>query len=234
MLERLDDSFKRERRFTADASHELRTSLAAMEAILGVIRSEPREPKEYEQALDDLAEETARLRSLAEDLLQLARGSQSLHAEFTPVDVSTLVGDVRDVLRPLAEAKDLSLECRIDPDLIVMGDSDSLIRVLLNLLNNAIKFTERGGITVSASLRAGGDVVEVADTGVGIAPDRLPSIFERFCRADPSRSAAGTGLGLALARQIVQNHGGTLTAISTEGRGSTFAVTLKKGRDPAD
>jgi signal transduction histidine kinase len=205
-----------------------------MDAILGVIRAEPREPAEYEQALDDLAEETARLRALAEDLLQLARGSQSVSAEVAPVDVSTLVEDVVDALRPLAEAKDLSLECRLDPGLIVTGDSDSLIRVFLNLLDNAIKFTERGGITVSARPQAGAVVVEVADTGIGIAADLLPSIFGRFYRADPSRSAPGTGLGLALARQIVQNHGGILTAISTVGQGSTFTVTLERGPDPAD
>ncbi|MFH0915630.1 MAG: HAMP domain-containing sensor histidine kinase [bacterium] len=234
MLERLDDSFKRERRFTADASHELRTPLAAMEAILGVIRSEPRDPAEYELALDDLAEETARLRALAEDLLQLARGPHSIPAEISPVDVSTLVEDVVDALRPMAEAKNLSLGCRVEPGLTVMGDSDSLIRVFLNLLDNAIKFTECGGIRVSAHHRAGAVVVDVADTGLGIAADRLPSIFERFYRADPSRSAPGAGLGLALARQIVQNHGGTLTAVSTKGQGSTFSVSLGRGPDSAD
>ena len=228
MLERLDDSFKRERRFTTDASHELRTPLAAMEAILGVIRSEPREPAEYEQALDDLAEETARLRALADDLLQLARGAQSVPRESAPIDISMLVEDVVEALRPLAEVKGLSLECRVDPGLEVAGDSDSLIRVFFNLLDNAIKFTEHGGITVSVCARAGADVmVEVADTGIGIAADRLPSIFERFYRADPSRSAPGTGLGLALARQIIENHGGTLAASSTEGQGSKFTVTLR-------
>jgi heavy metal sensor kinase len=234
MLERLDESFKRERRFTADASHELRTPLAAMEAILGVIRAAPREPAEYQQALDDLAEETVRLRALAEDLLQLARGSHSVSPVVAPVDISALVGDVVDALRPLAEAKNLSLECRVDPDLTVMGDSDSLIRVFLNLLDNAIKFTEHGSVAVSAHSQAGAVVVDVADTGVGIAADRLPSIFERFYRADPSRSAPGAGLGLALAQQIVQNHGGTLTAISGEGRGSTFTVSLERGSGPTD
>ena len=230
MLGRLEDSFKRERQFTTDASHELRTPLAAMEAILSVIRSEPRERAEYEQALDDLAEETARLRALAEDLLRLARGAQSAPPERRPVDVSALLGDVVDALRPLAEAKALSLECRVDPGLTVMGDSDSLIRVFLNLVDNATKFTEQGGVVVSAHTRRDAVVVDVMDTGIGIPADRLADIFERFCRADSSRSAPGTGLGLALALQIVQNHGGTLTAHSTEGQGSTFTVRLERGR----
>jgi signal transduction histidine kinase len=118
--------------------------------------------------------------------------------------------------------------------LTVMGDSDSLIRVFLNLLDNAIKFTERGGVAVSAYHRAGAVVVDVTDAGIGIAADRLPSVFERFYRADPSRSAPGAGLGLALALQIVQNHGGTLTASSTEGHGSTFTVTMARAPNQAN
>ena len=233
MLERLDSSFKRERQFTADASHELRTPLAAMEAILSVIRSEPRQTTEYEQALDDLAEETARLRCLAEDLLRLARGAQPMAAELVPVDISTLVEDVADALSPLAEAKGLYLECEATPGLILMGDSDSLIRVFLNLVDNAIKFTENGRVTVKAFSDDGAVVVEVSDTGVGIPPERLPSVFERFYRADSSRSTPGTGLGLALALQIVQNHGGTLAARSAEGEGSTFTVRFEEALDRA-
>jgi len=233
MLERLESSFKRERQFTADASHELRTPLAAMEAILSVIRSEPRQTTEYEQALDDLAEETARLRCLAEDLLRLARGAQPMAAELVPVDISTLVEDVADALSPLAEAKGLYLECEATPGLTLMGDSDSLIRVFLNLVDNAIKFTENGRVTVKAFSDDGAVVVEVSDTGVGIPPERLPSVFERFYRADSSRSTPGTGLGLALALQIVQNHGGTLTARSAEGEGSTFTVRFEKALDRA-
>jgi heavy metal sensor kinase len=226
MLERLEQSFKRERRFAADASHELRTPLAAMEAILGVVRAEPRDAADYQKALDDIADETSRLRALVEKLLELARSSRPTATDFTQVDVSTLVEDVGEVLRPLARAKGLSLECRLEPGLIVSGDSDSLIRLFLNLVENAIKFTERGGVTISARRRGDGAVVEVADTGLGIAAERIPHVFERFYRGDPSRSAPGTGLGLALAQQIALNHKGTLTARSSEGEGSVFTVTL--------
>ena len=228
MLERLESSFRRERQFTADASHELRTPLAAMEAILSVVRSEPRTAAEYEEALDDLAEETARLRALAEDLLRLARGAQPIAAEFAPVDISMLVQDVADALRPLAEAKGLYLRSNVTQELTLTGDSDSLIRVFLNLVDNAIKFTEQGGVTVRAYSDGGAAVVDVSDTGVGIPPERLPSIFERFYRVDSSRSTQGTGLGLALALQIVQNHGGTISARSSEGEGSTFTVRFGK------
>jgi heavy metal sensor kinase len=228
MLERLEESFTRERRFTADASHELRTPLAAMEAILSVIRSEPRTQEEYELALDDLAGETARLRALTEELLQLARGAQPQLSDLAPVDVSVLVHDVVDALQPLAEAKALSVEAQVEPGLAVMGDSDSLIRVFLNLIDNAIKFTDNGGVMVRA--RSSGDdvLVEISDTGVGIPSDRLEDIFDRFYRADASRSAPGTGLGLSLAAQIVRDHGGGLSVESREGTGSTFTVRLQR------
>jgi heavy metal sensor kinase len=229
MLERLEESFVRERRFTADASHELRTPLAAMEAILSVIRSEPRELAEYEEALDDLAEETARLRSLAEELLRLARGPRSRPAELEPVDLSLLGEDVVEAMRPLAEAKGLDLRCRIEAGLIVRADNDSLIRVFLNLLDNAIKFTQVGGeVTVAVYSRDGNALVEVSDTGIGIAANRLANIFERFYRADSSRSTPGAGLGLSLARQMVQDNGGELTVTSVEGQGSTFTVRLQR------
>lgn len=228
MLERLEDSFQRERRFTTDASHELRTPLAAMETILGVVRSERRKPAEYEQALEDLAEETARLRTLVEDLLHLARGARTEAIEIAPVDLSTLLVDVADALRPLADEKGLSLECKVEPHLSVEGDADSLIRLFLNLVENAVKFTERGGITVSAASQGATVGVDVADTGIGIPEGDLADIFERFHRVDQSRSTPGTGLGLSLALQIAENHGGTITVRSREGQGSTFTVTLKK------
>jgi heavy metal sensor kinase len=231
MLERLEQSFQRERRFAADASHELRTPLAAMEAILGVVRAEPREAADYQKALDDLADESSRLRGLVEKLLELARSGRSTVADFTQVDVSTLVEDVADVLRPLARAKRVSLERRLEPGLAIDGDSDSLIRLFLNLVENAIKFTERGGVSIAAYRRGDSVVVEVADTGIGIAAERIAHVFERFYRADASRSAPGTGLGLALAQQIALNHKGTLTATSREGEGSTFTLTLPSGTE---
>lgn len=228
MLERLEQSFLREHRFAADASHELRTPLAAMEAILGVVRAEPRTVADYQGALDDLADETSRLRTLVEKLLELARSGKPAAGEFAPVDVSVLVEDVTDALRPLAEVKELPLSCHLDTDLTVVGDSDSLVRLFVNLIENAIKFTERGAITISAHSRGDAVEVEVADTGIGIAAERLPHVFDRFYRGDPSRSAPGAGLGLALAQQIVLNHKGTLIAHSREGEGSTFTVTLPR------
>jgi heavy metal sensor kinase len=227
MLARLEDSFRRERQFTNDASHELRTPLTAMQAILGMIREKHRTPAEYEQAIDDLSEETDRLRALVENLLRLARGEKQPY-HFEPVDLSLLLQDVADSLRPLAEAKGLALRCDLPADLTVWGDSDELIRLFVNLLDNAIKYTEHGEVTLCAGQREKRVEVTIADTGPGIAPEHLPHIFDRFYRVEESRTLRGAGLGLAIAKEIVNAHGGKIEVQSKIGKGSVFTVSLPK------
>lgn len=228
MLARIDIGFQRERQFTSDASHELRTPLTVMQAILSLVREGERSVDEYRQALDDLAGETDRLRGLVEDLLRLARGDQHWSEPHTKVDLSLLLCDVTDSLRSLADAKGLNLACDVAPGPVLMGDSDSLVRLFVNLLDNAIKFTEKGGVTVVG--RSIGDrlSVEITDTGPGIAPEHLSRIFDRFYRVETSRSSGGTGLGLAIARQIVQAHGGEITAESKVGEGTKISLQFPK------
>lgn len=226
MLDRLETSFARERRFVADASHELRTPLAVMETILDVTTSEPRSSAEYREALADLMDETGRMRALTEGLLASARETQPQPAKLAPVDVSMLAQDIGDALRPLAEAKSLELRVIAEPGLMVMADSDALVRALLNLVDNAIKFTNEGFVSISVSSRKDKVLIEVADTGIGIPEESQAKIFDRFCQLDSSRRSPGAGLGLSLASQIVHNHGGTLAVKSRLGQGSTFAVTL--------
>jgi heavy metal sensor kinase len=228
MLARLDESFRRERRFVADASHELRTPLAAMQAIFGVIREKRRSPQEYEQALADLAEETDRLRLLTEDLLRLARGDGHQPMARERVDLSTLLCDVADSLRPLAEAKGLALTCTVPAGLALTADGDGLIRLFANLLDNAIKYTEQGSVTVSADRGQDGVLnVAVTDTGRGIPAEHLPHVFERFYRADPARTSDGAGLGLTIALEIARAHAGSIELTSEAGRGTTATVQLR-------
>ncbi|MBI3737578.1 MAG: HAMP domain-containing protein [Chloroflexi bacterium] len=231
MLARLDNSFRRERQFTSDASHELRTPLAAMQTIIGVTRSRKRTSAEYEKALDDLGEETNRLRSLTEDLLMLARGEQPITAQRERVDLSALLEDVAESLTPLAEAKGLSMECRVQPNLTVRGNRDGLIRLFVNLVDNAIKFTELGSVTVSTQVEAGAIRISVSDTGRGISPEHLDHIFDRFYRADTSRTQTGAGLGLAIARQIVLAHKGEITVTGKVGEGTRITVSLPGGTE---
>jgi heavy metal sensor kinase len=224
MLARLNDSFQRERQFTNDASHELRTPLTAMQAILSVIRAKRRTPEEYEQALDDLTEETDRLRTLVENLMRLARGEKRSDNLFETINLSTLLKDVADSLRPLVEIKELTLSCDTPENLTMLGDSDELIRLFVNLLDNAIKYTEHGEITVAAQKDKQGITINIKDTGIGISSEHLPYIFDRFYRVDESRTKHGSGLGLAIAQEIVHAHGGTIDMSSILGQGTTFTL----------
>jgi heavy metal sensor kinase len=225
MLSRLEEGFKRERQFTSDASHELRTPLAAMQAILNVTRDRKRKPEEYETALDDLSEETDRLRALTEDLLYIARGDVRPAMPHDIVNLSNLLVDVSESLRPMAESKGLILQQEIQNNLFIKGDSDSLIRVLVNLMDNAIKYTEKGEIKVNAFLNSSREIeIVIADTGCGISAEHLPHIFERFYRVDESRTTQGFGLGLAIVHEIVRTHQGMIEASSQVGSGTVFRL----------
>jgi len=226
MLGRLEDSFRRQRQFTSDASHELRTPLAVMQTIIGVTRSQKRTTTEYEEALDDLDEETSRLRSLTEDLLLLARGEQPTVKQKESVNLSSFLEDVVESLTPLAEAKGLAMECRVAPNIMVNSDRDGLIRLFVNLVDNAIKFTATGEVTVTATIESRDIQIEIADTGKGIPTEQLSHIFDRFYRVDSSRTQTGAGLGLAIALQIARSHGGDITVQSKVGEGTAFFVTL--------
>jgi heavy metal sensor kinase len=234
MLARLDDGFRRERQFTADASHELRTPLSAMQTIVGSTLARRRTPAEYEQALTDLSQEVEQMRTLTGGLLHLARNDTTQQpAEFECVDLSILLKDVVDSLRPLAEDKRLKLIDNVPDDgLTFMGDSDGLIRLFVNLLDNAIKYTEQGSITISAQPKDDTLLaVTIRDTGVGIPPEHLPYVFDRFYRVDESRSKDGIGLGLAIALDVAHAHGGEIAVESEVGRGTTFIVQLPTTRE---
>ncbi len=228
MLARIENGFQREHQFTADASHELRTPLAAMQAILSVVREGQRPVNEYRQALDDLSEEAGRMQGLVEDLLKLARGENGLKLQLEQVNLSILLSDVTDSLRPLAAAKNLALNCSLEPGLMISGDTDQLIRLFVNLIDNAIKYTEKGSITLTGGQTGQTIRIRITDTGIGIPPGYQAHIFERFYRVEASRSSGGAGLGLAIARQIAHAHTGEITVESLPGKGTTFMVEVPK------
>jgi signal transduction histidine kinase len=184
MLDRLEASFVRERRFVADASHELRTPLTALQAIVSVTRERPRSAGEYEQALDDVDGETARLRTLVENLLELARGDAERLAELEPIDISGLLRDVCASLEVLADDKGLRLTCQLEDGLTLDGDGDALVRLFVNVVDNAIKYTDEGGVDVAAAAADGGIAVTVRHSGRGVPAEQLPHLFERFYRGD--------------------------------------------------
>jgi signal transduction histidine kinase len=159
-------------------------------------------------------------------LLGLAQSSSLKPHTFEPTDLSILLRDVTESLRPLAESKGITMKCDVPMDLMVSGDNDDLIRLFVNLLENAVKYTVRGRISVSARASGNTVIVSVQDTGIGIPQADLPYVFDRFYRVEKSRSEGSAGLGLAIAMEIVRSHGGSIDVRSEEGKGTTFAVRL--------
>lgn len=230
MLDRLERAFAQQRQFAADASHELRTPLTIIRGDLDVLLRHPRSPEDYVEAVRGVNEEVTRVSRLVDDLLTLARadsGQAELAREFLYLDA--LIDDLAASMQRLAQAHGLALDTRLERDAAVVGDPARLRQLVLNLLANAVKYTPPGG-RVAVTLTTDNERVrlEVADTGIGIAPEDLPFVFDRFFRADKARARTegGTGLGLAIARWCAEAHGGRIDVASKPGEGSVFTVLL--------
>ncbi len=230
MLERLDTSFHQIRQFSADASHELQTPLTVLKGEIEVALRNPRTPEEYQRILKSALEEIDRVARLVEGLLLLARADAGvLRMDLQPVDLAQLVEDVYAQVKVLADTRNVSLFLGEMEPLSIRGDCERLRRVLLNLVDNAIKYTPPGGrVTISLQREGEWASLRVTDTGIGLAPEDRQKIFERFFRSAEarSRSEGGAGLGLCIARSIVEAHGGKIQVKSSPGLGSTFTVLL--------
>jgi heavy metal sensor kinase len=235
LLARLESSFEQQRRFMADASHELRTPVAIVrgEAEVALSRAD-RDAGDYLGSLAIIHDEGKRLTTIVEDLFLLARadaGQRPLLLEEFYLD--EVVADSVRAVRSLAHRRGVEVSHEPSKEMLFKGDEALLRRMLLNLLDNAIKYTQSGGkVRVRAQERGAGYVVTVADTGIGIPAEAQPLVFERFFRADKARSrtgaeeGAGAGLGLSIARWIAEAHGGRVELLHSGEHGSTFAVTL--------
>jgi heavy metal sensor kinase len=230
MLDRLDQAFRRQRQFTADASHELRTPLSMLASQVDIALERDRTPQEYRELLASLREDAARMSRLVSELLTLARadaGQQLLSRE--EVDLAELVHNVVEAMQPLAVQGGVGLTAQMLPQVGVLGDQTRLMQLLINLVDNALRYTPPGGqVTVEVIAQAGWAELCVADTGVGIAAEHVPHLFERFYRADQSRARTdgGSGLGLAIAQWIAHAHDGQIGVESEFGRGSRFTVRI--------
>ncbi|MEP7000097.1 MAG: HAMP domain-containing sensor histidine kinase [bacterium] len=233
MIGRLETSFGALRRFTADASHELKTPLTVMRADVERAMHPNAAGSEAMQALEEALQETARMSDLVDSLLTLARADEGrfdLHRE--PVALGPLVRDVYETAVILGEHAGQRVTLSVLEEAIVDGDARRLRQLFLNLITNAIKYTSRGGnVEISLSRLLGNEIAfTVRDSGIGISAADLPYVFDRFWRADRARSRgserSGFGLGLAISQWIAHAHGGRLTAQSRLGRGSVFTVVL--------
>jgi heavy metal sensor kinase len=234
---RLEGSVRRIKQFTADASHELRAPISLIRTTAEIAVQRDRPAAEYREALDDILHEAERTSQVVDSLMLLARadsGKETL--DLDAVDARAIVRGAAEQGEKLARNKGLKFESQMPTASIdIQADADALRRVFLILIDNAVKYTAGGG-TVSVQLGASGGfaVASVSDTGIGISLNDLPHIFDRFWRADKvrSRAAGGAGLGLSIARWIVDQHNGTLTAESGHGTGSVFRVSIPLLKPP--
>jgi two-component system, OmpR family, sensor kinase len=238
LLERLDASFEQQRRFMADASHELRTPVAIMRSETEVALSQQeRSNEDLRESLAIVKDETRRLTQIVEDLFTLARadaGQYKLTSKEFYLD--ELVAEVAHSVRTLVAERELTLQLDATQEMPFRGDENLLRRLLLNLLDNAIKHTPRGGaVTISCKREGARYVITISDTGTGIPAEAQPQIFDRFYRADSARARAeddsagltsGAGLGLSIARWVAEAHDGTLELLHSSAAGSVFQVIL--------
>jgi two-component system OmpR family sensor kinase len=231
MLERLEISFAALRRFTADASHELKTPLAVMRADVERAMSDRAPGAEKLVALEEALHETTRMADLVDSLLTLARADEGrfdLHRER--VQLAPLAHEVFETATILGEAAGLAVTMPEIADVVVLADRTRLRQLFLNIVTNALKYTSTGSVELSLVAHDRTVAFTVRDTGMGISAADLPHIFERFYRADRARSRStergGFGLGLAISQWIAEAHGGTISVRSRLGRGTTFTVTL--------
>jgi two-component system OmpR family sensor kinase len=232
MIGRLETSFGALRRFTADASHELKTPLAVLRADVERAMHDNSTQTERMVALEEALQEVRRMTDLVESLLTLARADEGRFDIYRePIELQPLVQEVYETALILGEAQGVTVNLPFTTDVVVMADRTRLRQLFLNLVTNAIKYTPAGGkVELGLGRHPDNVTFAVRDTGIGISAADFPHIFERFWRADRVRSRmserGGFGLGLAISQWIAQAHGGTLTASSRLGRGSLFTVTL--------
>jgi two-component system OmpR family sensor kinase len=231
MLARIAQSFEAQKRFTADASHELRSPLSRLRAELEVALRRRRTPVEYEDTLASCLDEVQRLSRLTEDLLMLARldAGESSDVLTAPAALSPVLDEAIARLEPEARRRQVTLKLEATPDLRVKVAAGGASVILANVLDNAVKYSPRGGqVVMRASAEGDEAIIAVSDTGPGVDPQELPRLFERFHRGGAAREnqEPGVGLGLAISHALAQRQGGRIVVESAPGRGATFTIHL--------
>jgi two-component system OmpR family sensor kinase len=224
---RLDAAFAQQKQFASDAAHELRTPVSVILTQTQTALNREREAAEYRETLEACQRAAQRMRKLIGALLELARldaGQEQM--KRLNFDLSNTVRDCVELIRPLADERRVKIIPDVPP-LEITGDSERIAQVIMNLLTNAIQYNNPDGeVRITAQMQAGAAILTVADTGAGISAEDLPRVFERFYRADKSRSSGNNGLGLAISKAIVEAHGGAIEVFSEENVGTTFTVRL--------
>jgi heavy metal sensor kinase len=236
MISRLEDAINSSKQFVADASHELRTPLAVLRGELENLAQDAQLKPQTRETLGSSLEEVDRLAEIVEGLLALSKlDTGEAQAEWVRFDLAALVATTADQMSLLAEDKHITVVCDSSERVMIEGDQARLKQVVVNLLDNAIKYTPNGGhIKLKIAQEEGNAVLDVADNGVGIPPEALPHVFKRFFRVDGSRSRdqGGAGLGLSIVKSICDKHGARVEVSSTPGQGSRFRIRQPLAAEP--
>ena len=238
-LARLQETIERQRRFVADASHELRTPLTSIHSYAQMLEEWAlRDPHIGPESVAAIKRESERMKGLVENLLELARGDEGMKLHLKDNNLTEVVEEAAESARAAVNGKEVLIEYpppkqRVQEEeegVSAVFDRERLRQALSILLDNAVKYTPEGGrVTIRIAEEDGSVGVEVADTGIGIPEDQILHVFERFYRAEEARSTEGLGLGLSIARQIAEDHGGSIEARSKPGEGSTFIIRIPRG-----
>ena len=231
MSEKIEALDKTRSQFVSNASHELKTPLSTMKILIEtLLYQDPVDPAMTKDFLNDVNKEIDRLNRIVSDLLTLVNiDSGGMKLNLAELSLNALLDEQVKRLLPLARENGIEINLEMKDEITIVGDSLKLQQVIYNVIDNAIKYTPRGGEVETSLLRSGRRaLIRISDTGIGIPAEDLPHIFDRFYRVDKARSRAtgGTGLGLSIVKQIVQQHGGNITATSIEGKGTSFEIDL--------
>jgi signal transduction histidine kinase len=238
-LARLQQTIDRQRRFVADASHELRTPLTSIHSYAQVLEEWAlKDPQIGPESVAAIKRESERMKGLVENLLELARGDEGMKLHLKDNNLTDVVQEAAESARAAVNGKEVLIECptpkqRVQEEeegVSAVFDRERLRQALSILLDNAVKYTPEGGRVSMRIVEEDASVgVEVSDTGIGIPEEQIPHVFERFYRAEEARSTEGLGLGLSIARQIAEDHGGSIEARSKPREGSTFIIRIPRG-----
>jgi len=222
-------AFESQRRFMADASHELRTPVAIVQGEADVALSRPRSSADYRESIEIMQKAARKLTRIVQDLFLLARSDAGRYPiTLGRFYLEELLADCIRSMKSMADAKSIEVTCEAPHDLMLLADEELMQRLLMNLVDNALRFTPEGGrVVVRATSTADVCTIEVRDTGPGIRAEDQPHVFERFFRSERARTAGGAGLGLAIVRWVAEAHGGTARIARSDESGTAFVVTLR-------
>ena len=228
LLDRLQGSFERERQFIGDVAHELKTPVATIKSGIELILSKERTKVEYKKELNETLTDVNKLSGNLKNILDLAwMGTENINSFKNKFNLSETVSELGEIATKLAREKSIKIQEEVDKNIFVHGSKDKITRAVLNVIDNAIKYTPKAGL-VSISLHQKSDnaIIEIKDNGVGITEKELPHIFERFYRGSKTERILGSGLGLAIAQNIIKSHQGEIRVVSKVGKGTSVKITL--------